>query len=123
LTDSDSTVKQNLIYPSLFPGCPRTHQVSRPVDGQINGTASTLRILIQEISRRPSANHLANLLSRNFARGRTFITGDERSTHWDNSQGHICPSPSMGVNSESISNEIDESGMQFEEHDEQRIWG
>jgi hypothetical protein len=28
----------------------------------------------------------------------------------------------MRINSESVSNEIDESDMQYEKHDEQRIW-
>jgi hypothetical protein len=28
----------------------------------------------------------------------------------------------MHVNSESVSNEIDESNSQYEKHDEQRIW-
>jgi hypothetical protein len=31
-------------------------------------------------------------------------------------------SDSMRVNSESVSNEIDESDSQFEKHDEQMIW-
>jgi hypothetical protein len=55
---------------------------------------------------------------------RKCSASNEPNAHRDNNQGQACGSEapvSMRVNSESLSTDIDESDLQYEKHDEQRI--